>query len=208
MNHDGIWKLLIGLCLVIMVPACRTIPATTTAQDTLYQSRARDIESRQNWELEGRLAVNDGKDGGSGNFRWIHQPGSTHMDFHGALGRGAWRLDATEQGATLEMANGGVTRAATISDLAQEELGWQIPLDALEWWVRGLQAPGKAQRAELDGRGLLTRLSQFGWDIEYGRYNDSDVVVMPYKMTARRQNQTVKLVVRRWFLMAAGNADE
>jgi outer membrane biogenesis lipoprotein LolB len=55
---------------------------------------------------------------------------------------------------------------------------------------------------------LLTRLSQFGWDIEYGRYNDSDVVVMPYKMTARRQNQTVKLVVRRWFLTAAGNLDE
>lgn len=208
MNSGGLWKLLTGLCLATMVSACSTTPVTTTAQQTLYESRARAVESRENWELEGRLAVNDGKDGGSGNFKWTRQPGSTHMDFHGALGRGAWRLDADDQGAMLEMANGEVARAATINDLAQQELGWQIPVDALEWWVRGLEAPGKAQRTEIDEQGLLIRLSQFGWDIEYARYNDSDVVVMPYKMTARRQNQTVKLLVRRWFLTAPATVNE
>jgi len=198
-----VWrKRLTGLGLILMVSACSTIPVATKQQETLYQSRADEIASRQDWELEGRLAVNDGKDGGSGNFKWSHQAGSTHMDFHGALGRGAWRLDEDAYGARLEMANGEVSRAATVTDLAKQALGWQIPVDALEWWVRGLEAPGKSQSREINQQGVLTRLNQFGWDIEYGRYNDSDVVLMPYKVTARREGQTVKLLVRRWFLSA------
>jgi len=201
-------KRLTALGLLLMVSACSTAPVVTKQQDTLYQSRASEIGSRNSWELEGRLAVNDGKDGGSGNFNWSRQADSTQMDFHGALGRGAWHLEADANGAKLEMANGEVSRAATVNDLARQALGWQIPVDALEWWVRGLEAPGTSQDRELDERGLLTRLSQFGWNIEYGRYNDSDVVLMPYKMTARRENQTVKLLVRRWYLSAPDKEDE
>lgn len=208
MRPSGPGRALAGLFLLVVVSACSTTPVTTTAQDArtaLYQARVNEIVSRKNWELQGRLAVNDGKDGGSGNFNWTRKPGATHMDFHGALGRGAWRLDADDEGARLEMANGELTRAANVDDLAQQQLGWQIPVNALEWWVRGLEAPGESQHMEIDDRGLLVRLSQFGWDIEFGRYDDSDVVVLPYKMTARRKDQTVKLAVRRWFLSAPRN---
>lgn len=185
----------------------KTAPSDSDARSALYQSRYDEISSRVIWELDGRLAVNDGQDGGSGNFKWAQDKDSTLMDFHGALGRGAWRLEADAFGAILELADGEVYQAGNVTALVRRQLGWQIPVDALEWWVRGLEAPGGTPDLELDEQGLLLGLKQFGWDIEYDRYSDSEVVVMPYKMTARCDNQTVKLVVRRWFLSASRDED-
>jgi outer membrane lipoprotein LolB len=200
-----------GLLLILLVSACSTTQITPSDQDarnSLYQARFNEVSSRVNWELDGRLAVNDGSDGGSGNFNWVRQNESSHMNFHGALGRGAWRLDAEPGSATLELADGEIYRAGNVTELVRDRLRWQIPVDALEWWVRGLEAPGGTPNRQLDEQGLLVKLNQFGWNIEYDRYLDSDVVVMPHKMTARREKQTVKLAVRRWFLSASGNEEK
>jgi outer membrane lipoprotein LolB len=165
-----------------------------------YQVRLDELGKSVTWELEGRLAVNNGEDGGSGNFNWSRQADSNRMAFHGALGRGAWRLESGQDGAVLEMSDGNVYRASTVSELIRNQFGWRVPIEALEWWVRGLEAPGGTEKLELDEQGLPQKLSQFGWDIEFDRYNDSEIMAMPFKMIARHENQTVKLAVKRWSL--------
>ena len=172
-----------------------------------YRDRSGRLEGIRDWGLEGRLAVNDGEDGGSGNFSWAQQAGENHMDFHGALGRGAWRLNADSEEAVLELANGEVHRASTISELVMSQLGRHVPVEPLKYWVRGLKAPGKSEALELDEKGLLVKLSQFGWDIEFDRYRKTQNIEMPAKMTARRDKQMVKLVVRNWTLGQGSDAD-
>jgi outer membrane lipoprotein LolB len=210
LSRNACCRSLLGLILLALVSACSTMPSPggDDGRNGRYQARIQQLKSQDSWEMEGRLAVNDGRDGGSGRFKWVQQPGSTHMDFHGALGRGAWRLDADGHGATLEFANGEVARSGSINQLAKKQLGWQIPVNALEWWVRGIEAPGGSPLREIDEHGALLKLHQFGWKIEYERYNDSDKFMLPYRMTARRQDQTVKLAVRRWFLSVSGNDPE
>ena len=46
------------------------------------------------------------------------------MNFHGALGRGAWQLNADENGAVLEWADGEIHRADTVGELLEQRLGW------------------------------------------------------------------------------------
>ena len=152
------------------------------------------------WSLKGRLAVNDGKEGGSGSFIWSNHGESISMDFHGALGRGAWRLDADNGGAVLELADGEVYHAPSLSQLVKSRLGWEMPVDALSWWVRACAAPGEWDRRELDENGRLRGLSQFGWVIEYGNFKEVGGVYMPLKLTARRDSHTVKLAMRSWSL--------
>ena len=198
------------MVLILAMTACssqQTVPLNPDARTLRYQTRMVELGGVPNWKLEARLAVNDGKDGGSGHFNWARQSRSNQMDFHGALGRGAWRLEADDSEAVLELADGEVFRAATVSELIEAQIGWQIPVEALEWWVRGLEAPGETQQVELDEQGLLVRLSQFGWNVEYGRYKEADSVMLPHKMTARRDNQSVKLAVRNWSLGTQINGD-
>jgi outer membrane lipoprotein LolB len=130
--------------LFLALAACSTLPAPappSAVQEQLYAERQQRLGLLQSWAFEGKLAVTDGKDGGSGHFQWKRGIGTDHMDFHAVLGRGAWRLDAGPDGAELELANGDVFRSASLDELVRRHAGWRIPVDYLAWWVRGLAAP-------------------------------------------------------------------
>jgi len=174
----------------------------------LYESRFAELLGRDQWALEGRLALNDSRDGGSGHFSWQKQGEISSMGFHGTFGRGAWRLAADGEGAVLEFADGEIYRAPSVSQLVGQRLGWEIPVEALTWWVRGLAAPGDWAGRELDELGQLMRLSQFGWVIEYGKYTDQEGALLPLKLTARRDTYTVKLAIRDWILVSGTVRDE
>ena len=191
------------LLTAFALSACSTIPPGSqelAARSLLYEDRQEQLVEAVSWSLQGRLAVRNDQDGGSGSFRWLEQPQNTQMDFHGALGRGAWRLVAEPAGVVLERADGSSQRAGTIGELVQGELGWAIPVDALSWWVRGLAAPGEVERRMLNETGSLAELQQLDWTIEYGRYRSFQGLELPVKMTARRQDVSVKLAVKDWDL--------
>ena len=48
--------------------------------------------------------------------------------------------------------------------------------------------------------GSLAELQQLDWTIEYGRYRSFQGLELPVKMTARRQDVSVKLAVKDWNL--------
>jgi outer membrane lipoprotein LolB len=203
LNHRPHLKSTTGLLAFIFLAGCSGIQATrpnSAEQAALYGARFNVLLGLDDWAFEGRLAVNDGKDGGSGNLDWHRQGEASNMSFHGAFGRGAWRVQATPEGAVLELADGAVYRASSVEALLQQQLGWEVPFEALEWWVRGLAAPGDQDVRELGEQGKLLALTQLGWVIEYGKYSDADGVLMPRKLTARQGSHTVKLAVREWNL--------
>jgi outer membrane lipoprotein LolB len=194
--------------LVVLLPACSTVPkarVTDPGGELLYQAKHDSLSTVSSWSMTGRLAVSNERDGGSGHFNWVNQAGSSRMDFHGALGRGAWRLLADASGAELELADGSVKRAADIDQLIRDQVGWKIPADSLSWWVRGMVAPGAFQERVIDGAGNLGSLLQDGWTIEYGSYKDFEGISLPVKVTARQAEWKVKLVIKKWDLGAAND---
>lgn len=196
-------RLLAVFAFAALLTACAAAPKVGTGQaerEPLYLLRLARLERIDAWAIEGRLAVSDEQDGGSGSFQWRRDAAGSRMDFHGAMGRGAWRLQADEQGAELAFADGTSYHAASIETLVREQVGWPVPVETLGWWVRGLAAPGAVQQRTLDAAGLLSALQQDGWDIEYSRYGDVGDVAMPYRMTARQADRTVKIAVRKWQL--------
>lgn len=201
----------LSLIFALLITACSTVPTVEIDQAELillYQARSDVLTAAEGWALKGRLAVNDGEEGGSGHLSWQQYGQASSMNFHGAFGRGAWQLNADENGAVLEWADGEVHRADTVGELIEQWLGWTIPVSALAWWVRGLAAPGDWDLRQLNAQGNLEKLSQLGWNIEYGQYRDAGRVSMPVKLTARRQSYTVKFAIQDWDLEAGTGWDE
>ena len=208
MIHFRATGLLSALGAALLLQACSTVPTVAVPETELevrYDSRAAELSALDSWTLEGKLAVNDGNDGGSGKLRWQEDDGHSRMDFHGALGRGAWRLVSGPGGAELELADGRSFKAASVSELVRDQLGWSVPVEALSWWVLGLQAPGSSLARTFDEDGTLKTLSQQGWDIEFERYREQEAINMPMKVTARQGEKMVKLAVRQWEL--SGRSD-
>jgi len=163
-----------------------------------YQQRAEEISAIEEWGFTGKISLDDGDQGGSGKLQWYVIADSSELDFHGALGRGAWNLHIDPDRAILKEANGEQQTAARVNDLIQERIGWPLPVDALQWWVRGLAAPGVVDAEQFDSDGLLLHLSQFGWSIDINRYNTFAGLQLPARLNARRDNFRVKLAIGRW----------
>ena len=191
------------ISLTWFLQSCTTLPSQDTDPSErlrLHGLKTDLLKEQVSWNLSGKLAISNDADGGSGKLKWRESPDYTRMDFHGTLGRGAWRLEADRGGARLELADGSAYRDRTVDLLVQQQVGWEIPVENLSWWVRGMAAPGDPEEQWFDERGNLTRLNQDGWAIEFGNYRTFGEFEMPVRLTAQQADWKVKLVVRRWQL--------
>jgi outer membrane lipoprotein LolB len=185
---------------VLLLSACSTAPVKEgdIPNFKAYQQRADQIAAFADWGLAGRISMDDGDEGGSGKLNWSVTRDMAELNFHAALGRGAWNLKIGPSSAVLTEADGQTRSAASVNSLIQQRIGWPIPVDALEWWVRGLAAPGVVNERIIDSDGLLSHLEQFGWAVEYTGYQTTGNVPMPRKLNATMDEYRVKLAISRW----------
>jgi outer membrane lipoprotein LolB len=184
--------LLLGACSGVSVKPGQA------ANIEAYQQRAKQLTVLAEWSLAGKISLDDGDQGGSGRLNWFNRPGATELDFHAALGRGAWNLKIDPDYAVLTESNGETLSARSVNSLIQQRMGWPVPVEALQWWVRGLTAPGMIEEQTIDSDGLLIRLEQFGWTVDFPRYDLSSGVAMPKRLNATMEDYRVKLAVSRW----------
>ena len=188
------------LLLVVALSACTSVAVKQPGAGGkfIYQQRAAEISAIEEWSFTGKISLDDGNDGGSGRLQWNVLTDSSELDFHGALGRGAWNLHIDPDRAVLNEASGEQQIAASVNTLIQQRIGWPLPVDALQWWVRGLAAPGLVDAEQFDSQGLLVHLEQFGWKIDLNRYKSFAGLALPIRLDARRDNFRVKLAIGRW----------
>lgn len=186
----------------------RTRPVENPVFAQAYQLRLEQLQALDHWALDGRLAISDGKEGGSGSLSWLNEEDMTRMSFRGALGKGAWQLQTEAAGARLQMANGAVHYAPSVAELVLKQVGWKVPVEALTWWIKGLAQPGDWETRVLDENGRLKRLRQFGWDVDFANYTESNGYWLPARLSARHGEYSVKMAVRKWRLGEEGAALE
>jgi len=198
------WLLAFITLTFLLLDGCTTAPVLGPGvdQQTAYSNRAENIASVSEWNLVGRISLDDGEEGGSGSLQWGVKADHSIIDFHAAMGRGAWQLEIEPAGAALRLADGSEYFAEGVDTLLRQQIGWPIPVEALQWWVRGLAAPGAIDAQQLDAGGLLTSLAQFGWQIDFNRYASASGVALPTRLEARQNDYRVKLAIRRWHLPA------
>ena len=188
------------LFLLFTLNACTGVAVKdpSLVDKTAYQDRTEKLTAIAEWGLAGKISLDDGDQGGSGKLKWDVEPGQSDLGFHGAMGRGAWHLKMGPEGAHLKLADGTERTAADVNDLIREHVGWPVPLDALQWWARGLAAPGIVEDEQFGDEGLLVSLRQFGWNVDFNRYDSVEDIELPVRLKATRNNYRVKLAISRW----------
>lgn len=153
------------------------------------------------WTLEGRVALSNGRQGGSGRMVWTQAAGVQRIELSAPITRQSWELEIAAAGATLRGVASEPLRDPDAARLLHGATGWDIPVAALGCWVRGAAAPALGVPVIDYGPDLLPRrIAQAGWTVEYTGWLPGTALMpaLPARIEVRRGDDRVRLVVDRW----------
>lgn len=151
----------------------------------------------ERWMMLGRVAVSDGKDGGSGRLEWRQDGATFDVRLSAPVTRRSWRLVGDADWVRLEGLDGGVVEGPDAEQLLRQSVGWELPVRSLVNWMRGVPAQG-AIDGDWDQEGLPRQLLQGGWAIDYRDWFHDMTPPLPRKVFAQSGEHRVRLVVERW----------
>lgn len=188
--------------LMLIVAGCATTrvtpsPVADAAARAVLEQREHDLAAQTRWGLDGRIAISNARDAGSGRIAWRQDGAAYDIELTAPITRQGWRLHGQPGRAVLDGLPGGPREGADAEGLLREATGWSIPVASLPAWVRGLRADPQTATVQFAADGRLARLAESGWTIDYTWPADA-AATRPSRIEARRDDARVRLVVDRW----------
>ena len=183
-----------------------TAVATTDAMEAAQREREAALGLASGecaaaaWQMTGRVALSNGRDGGSGRIDWTQAGGIATVNLSAPVTRQSWTLRNRVGAVTLEGVANGPLQGVDAQVLLREATGWEIPVDALGCWLRGARAAATqgAARIAYEAAGLPVRIEQAGWTIDYVEWGSDGGVPVPTYLNAERDGNRVRLRIDRW----------
>ena len=176
-----------------------TLPAIEGVPSAHQEARVAAIEAMPTWSMSGRVAVSNGKDGGSGRIEWKQTVARFEVALAAPITRKSWRVTGGEGEAVLEGLEGGPRTGANAHDLLLDATRWDIPVDALSDWVLG--APKSTAAVQYDANGRPLRVEQDGWTVSYTDWAPVEAhpdIVLPARLEATKGEARVRLAIDGW----------
>lgn len=194
--------------LSLALGACVTTPPAPVDPElarAAYDRRSTDLAAIEHFVVHGRVAVKVGNRGWQAGLLWTRAPDRLKLRLSGPMGAGAVHLERDEHGAWIKDARGNMVTDSSAEALLERVTGWWLPLEGLDYWVRGLVAPREAVGAQpiFDVHGRISRLLQHGWQLEFVEYQTVGGHDLPRRIFLVRKDDgrgaiSVRLVISHW----------
>jgi len=162
------------------------------------------ITTTGGWSLKGRVGLKMPQKSGSFNINWAQQGDGFEIYITSTLGLSIAHLKGSGRGdsrrASIDIPKRGHFEAASAALLLKDHTGLVIPIESLQYWVRGEPAPESIFEKKKDFKnqeGFEQQkdiLIQSGWVIEYLAYEDE----LPVRIKLARGEVSVMLIIKEW----------
>jgi outer membrane lipoprotein LolB len=166
------------------------------------------------WHLHGRAAVFVDDEVHNIGIRWRRNAEEFVIVLEATFGQGVVRLESSRETGypvKLSLSDGRVVYAKDAESALRDAVGFAIPLEGLESWIRGLPMNAMPFSTELSDDGRLKSLSQNDWQINYLDYFDQadEAKGLPGKMYLKHDRLALKIVIEHWQkpLIEGGNRE-
>ena len=196
-------KFLFIISLAFLTGCATLTPATSPTSTSISPSwpeRRAALSRIQQWSLQGVIAVQTSRGADKAKVRW-QQFGTEHfqMRIWGPLGAGLVKIAGKPNQVTLQNKHGTQT-AISARALLQKSLGWNVPVQYMRYWVRGLPVPKEPVTMKRDPQQRVKTLHQADWELQYQAYRKVENVDLPTKITLAGAKTKIRIVIQRWTL--------
>lgn len=152
--------------------------------------------SIRTWQATGKASVRDASEATTLSIDWQRDGVRDNVVLTGPLGQGRAELSGSGSNYLLK-ANGEEYPAESLSQMGAMLFDPALPLNEIGFWIRGIPAPNQPFIADYNELGLLGRLEQAGWQVDYQRYV-GEALPLPDKIEITRDDATAKIIVKTW----------
>jgi outer membrane lipoprotein LolB len=185
--------------VLLLLVACKTLPpARAPSADEPWEARRAALQSREHFDLTGRIAVAAAQEGFNAKLRWQQQGKQSELALDGPLGVGGVRIESNGDAIKVINSRGEQLDSESAKREIEARLGFDPPIASLRYWVLGVPDPSRPADEVLGDSKRLATLKQDGWQIEYASYADVQGEARPSKVTMTREDIRVRLVVDGW----------
>lgn len=190
------------LCLALLAGCASRVPTPESPRERGdWRAQTERLQSLEQWNLAGKVGLRTADDATSANLDWTQAGKAYRMLISGPFGAGRSVLEGTPDGVVMTTGEGRF-EADTPEQLMEEQLGWTLPISALDSWVRGLPAPDTAHEMRTDDLGFPDELRQAGWTIDYRAWTWAPDLAgglwLPQRLVMIIDELRATLVINQW----------
>lgn len=181
------------LALAMLVSACTISPAAPRAEQNSDWARQRDqLQQLESWQLGGRVNVRYDNKSYTPRIKWIQEDVEYQIELWGTFNAGHTTINGRPGYVTLEN-NGNTLSATTPEDIILQQLGYELPVSHLNYWIKGLPAPDSEAELSFNELNQLTAIAQAGWDIIFIDPRQYGAISLPRRVELRRAKNDIWL---------------
>ena len=180
----------------LLLTACASVPPPTA---TPSAALPKAVETHlptvlQSFSMQGRVSVQYDEQSLSGQINWKALPEQDEVLLSSPLGQGLARIYRNSFGVILSRPGEPDIEAENVETLTRKALGFRLPLSGLRYWIQANPDPAGLSELSVSRAGVVERITQDGWKIDYLQYNES----RPRKIHVTREGLEIRLVIDSW----------
>lgn len=184
--------------LAVTLAACGVAPPESGRGQSLSLSAWQPPEAPQSWRLSGRAAVRTSEDSGTVTLSWRETASGYRVDLRAPMAAGAVRIEGDAEMAVLSTASGERYHGTSPRDLLWRAAGYDLPVEYLRWWLRGLAVPGVEGRVTVNAEGAPIAFEQAGWRVSLSDYRPVAEFLLPHRVSVSGDEASARIAVARW----------
>jgi len=197
-------RLLLLVALTMLLAACAEMPSVQTEYTPdlpRWQYHVDQISELHSWKVSGRLSVTTPQQNWTATMHWQQVNDAYQIRFIAPLGQGTYEIRGNDEAVFIRTAKNEIYQADTPEELLSKNLGWEVNLASLAYWVRGIPDPNEStNQLLLNEDNLLSVMEQHGFRISVLRYQDVDGKSLPGKIFLHSDKIKLKMVIQTWDL--------
>ncbi len=197
------WIVSLGIAsLVLALSACTTLSVPSSSahyQKQSWAQRRQALSHLQQWNIAGAFSIRQPNKSVIASYDWEQKGQNYRIHIQSSLDIYSVNIAGQPGRVTLWRSAKEYFTAQTPEQLMQQQLGWQLPVSSLYYWLRGLPAPGN-YHGQWDSYGHLIQLSQAGFTVQFSHYLSLNGVDVPQMLQISNPRVAMRIAIKRWGL--------
>jgi len=183
------------ISLLFLISGCQSVKLINR-QD----ANSPELKDIQNWQVTAKMAINTPEENATVTLEWDKREENFDFHIYGLLGATYAQLTQKDGMATLTLPDDQIAYHQDAEQLIYQAMGWDFPLHALSFWIKGIPSEISGEQISRDEKGKIKQIIFRDWQVDISRYQLFSGYSMPKMIKAKHPNLSLKIVIRNWQL--------